>query len=517
MNTNDFIWSIQQAAIFGWVENPQPDRRVLAVIARAGTGKTTTIIEAIRRAPERSIDACAFNKEIAAELRKRLAGSPAQAMTLHSLGNSAVKRRWGYVKTDNLRGVRLARIAVGDDAPESVVSLVAEIVSKTKGVLPHADTLADIAKIMFRFGLLPDREMAKDGWDETRIGDAVLATLRAAKRKGTGGERQGVWGRSSGIACIDFDDMVWLPVVLGLPVGPFDLVVIDEAQDMSPTQIALAEMATAKGGRRIYVGDPMQAIYEWRGADAGVLDRIVADGADVLPLTVTRRCGKSIVALAKTIVPDFEAAPDAHEGEVCEGKIDPAKLVPGDAVVSRKNAPLAPLCLSLLRRGVRARIEGKDIGGGLVRMIERARGRGRNAAQDLDELLRRLRERHARDVEKLLAAAAAKGDRTGASVEDRIGNLTDSVETIAALAEECNTITALIDMLYNLFDNTAESPTPCVTLTSVHKSKGREWNTVYVLADTLRSGGEESRIAYVAYTRAKNRLVLARGVERAAE
>ena len=113
----------------------------------------------------------------------------------------------------------------------------------------------------------------------------------------------------------------------------------------------------------------------------------------------------------------------------------------------------------------------------------------------------------------LLAAAAAKGDRTGASVEDRIGNLTDSVETIAALAEECNTITSLIDMLYNLFDNTAESPTPCVTLTSVHKSKGREWSTVYVLADTLRSGGEESRIAYVAYTRAKNRLVLARGVD----
>lgn len=505
MNTTDFIWSLQQAAIFGWVENPQPDRRVLAVIARAGCGKTTTAVEAIRRAPERSIVACAFNKEIAAELTKRLAGSPAQAMTLHSLGNSAVKRRWGYVKTDKLRGVRLARVAVGDDAPESVVSLVAEIVSKAKGVCPFA-RFDDIAEVMIRFGLLPDREMAKDGWDEPRLADAALAVMVSAKKRGTGGERPNV-------VCIDFDDMVWLPVVLGLPVGPFDLVVIDEAQDMSPTQIALAEMATAKGGRRIYVGDPMQAIYEWRGADAGVLDRIVADGADVLPLTVTRRCGRAIVELAKTLVPDFEAAPDAHEGEVCEGKIDPAKLVPGDAVVSRKNAPLAPLCLSLLRRGVRARIEGKDIGGGLVRMIERARGRGRNAAQDLDELLRRLRERHARDVEKLLAAAAAKGDRTGASVEDRIGNLTDSVETIAALAEECNTITSLIDMLYNLFDNTAESPTPCVTLTSVHKSKGREWSTVYVLADTLRSGGEESRIAYVAYTRAKNRLVLARGVE----
>jgi DNA helicase-2/ATP-dependent DNA helicase PcrA len=69
---------------------------------------------------------------------------------------------------------------------------------------------------------------------------------------------------------VDFDDMTYLPVRLGLARATYDLTVVDEAQDMSPTQILLAQALTVNTGRMVYVGDSEQAIYSWRGADVNV-------------------------------------------------------------------------------------------------------------------------------------------------------------------------------------------------------------------------------------------------------
>src|SRR5207249_57292 len=64
------------------------------VRARAGTGKTTTIIEGVNRAPEQSILLCAFNKKIAEELNRQLNNPRAEAKTLHSLGLQMIRREW---------------------------------------------------------------------------------------------------------------------------------------------------------------------------------------------------------------------------------------------------------------------------------------------------------------------------------------------------------------------------------------------------------------------------------------
>lgn len=77
-------WSDQQESIFEWF---QSGRGNLVVRARAGTGKTTTIIEGIKRARERNILLAAFNKSI--ELAAKL-GSAGRAKTLHGL----VMRVW---------------------------------------------------------------------------------------------------------------------------------------------------------------------------------------------------------------------------------------------------------------------------------------------------------------------------------------------------------------------------------------------------------------------------------------
>jgi hypothetical protein len=87
-------WSGQQTAIFDWFENGEGN---LVVRARAGTGKTTTILEAITYAPEQTILLAAFNKKIAEELKSKLKNPRAEAKTLHSLGFGFVLRNWNGV------------------------------------------------------------------------------------------------------------------------------------------------------------------------------------------------------------------------------------------------------------------------------------------------------------------------------------------------------------------------------------------------------------------------------------
>ena len=51
-------WDVQQGRIFAWFESGSGN---LIVRARAGTGKTTTIIEGAQRAPETRILLADFN------------------------------------------------------------------------------------------------------------------------------------------------------------------------------------------------------------------------------------------------------------------------------------------------------------------------------------------------------------------------------------------------------------------------------------------------------------------------
>jgi hypothetical protein len=59
----------------------------------------------------------------------------------------------------------------------------------------------------------------------------------------------------------DFDDQLFMPLYYDLPVTQFDMVHVDESQDLNPSQM---ELITKASNRIFIVGDKYQAIYGFR-------------------------------------------------------------------------------------------------------------------------------------------------------------------------------------------------------------------------------------------------------------
>lgn len=481
-------WSEQQQAIFGMFKSGKGN---VVVRARAGTGKTTTILEGISYAPEEKILLAAFNKKIAEELKLKLRNPKAEAKTLHSIGFGFVLRNWSGVQLDDDRGERLARQALGPQAPDMMVNLVKRLAAKGKNMCPFP-TEGQMTDIAYAFDLDPDEQWEDDGWTVEAI---VIGAMKAMELAATSRDRT-----------IDFDDMIFIPVRNKWVRGRYDLVVIDEAQDMNAAQLLLARGVCKPTGRIFVVGDDRQAIYGFRGADSNSIDRLKTElKADELGLTITYRCPRKVVAHAQNLVPDYQAAPSAPEGEIAS--VDFEKLHEmvdrGNFVLSRKNAPLAKVCLRLLRHGKRAMIEGKDLGNGLISITKKVKGKS------IPDFLARLTKWEERQTVRLRATGKK-------SAEAKIELVRDQAETLRALAEGMAGLQELQTRINSLFTETPGGKADYVICSSVHKSKGLESDTVFVLAETLYPGGrrdlEEQNIEYVAVTRAKRKMVWVNGI-----
>jgi superfamily I DNA/RNA helicase len=205
------------------------------------------------------------------------------------------------------------------------------------------------------------------------------------------------------------------------------------------------------------------------------------------------------VELAQQDVPDYRAADGNAEGVVAncsEGQML-AQVEAGDAILSRVNAPLMPLCLALLRKGVPAMIEGRDVGKQLAGIVSKFRAR---SVPHLFQKLAAWRGRMQARFSKLSPAEA----------EQKLALVEDQADTIKAIAEGAASVQEVLERLESMFKD-SEREGPMVVLSSVHKAKGLEWDRVFMLRDTFkrRPGVEEENIHYVAVTRAKRELYLA--------
>lgn len=475
-------WSQYQQNVFSFVEAGRGNAVVEAV---AGSGKTTTIVEALQRVnnARRTSIFLAFNKSIATELKAR----GVNARTFHSLTYSVVTRfkEARDVTMDKLRKLITANLT-GED-----VMLYGTFITRLVGLGRQAGIgclVEDTQAAWLDLVRYHDLELENDNAD---LGTALdLASKLLA------------WSNASPL--VDFDDMLYLPVKEGLTLPKFDFVFVDEAQDTNAIQRAILRKIMGPNSRLIAVGDPAQAIYGFRGADSNSLG-LIADEFNCarLPLTVSYRCPQAVINFAHQWVDHIEAAPAAPQGEVraMGTEWEPKVFQANDLVVCRTTKPLVVLGYQLMRARKPVYIMGKDIGDGLKALVEKMK------ARNIDFLAEKLEAWATREAEKALAA---QQDAKAEAVQDKADAV---LFLIDALDENHRTIPELLRLIDSLFSNKAEA----TVLATIHKAKGLEADTVFWLNSSMCPAKwakqdwqqqQERNLCYVATTRAKQVLVL---------
>lgn len=472
-----FTPSKYQSAIFSWIANNEGKN--LVVEALAGSGKTTTGVQSLKLVDcnERSVFV-AFNKHIATELQTKLPQS-VEVRTYHALGFGILHSAMGKIEVDADKVEKILERILSKYQYRYLYSAVKKLVSLVKGSMLEPDdfTLTDLSEY---YGI----DLNGNSY---LVFDAVRKIIQISQYE---------------TKSIDFDDMCWLPVKLGIASPVYDFLFVDELQDTNPTQTVLVLSVIKPDGRVVGVGDRYQSIYAFRGADSNAMPKFIERlHADVLPLSITYRNPLSVVNLVKEKFPTLglEARPNAPDGEVRTIDYDKAiqEFNPGDMILCRVNADLVRPCFDLIRQGVKAIIRGRDIGQNLQSLIKRMK------ADDIYSLMENLKDYYEVESGKLMSA----------DKNTQLQLLTDKVETLYALADGCKTVGEVTDKINLVFSDDKAS----VTFSSIHKAKGLEAENVFILRPDLLphpmakkdwERQQENNLEYVAYTRTLNKLTL---------
>jgi DNA helicase-2/ATP-dependent DNA helicase PcrA len=492
---NIFTPSPQQSAFFTWITN---DTGSCVLEAVAGAGKTTTLIKALELMIG-NIFFGAYNKKIAEEIQARAPQKQGLFIsTMHAAGFKAWRRAAGnvVVNADKCRSIfRGASEKYPEYAPFEgpVLQLVSLAKQAAVGITKPAAERSTWADIIDHFDI---ECMDEDsGVDNTEL---IIRLARKTLERSV----------ATDTVVVDFDDMIYAPLVHNVKMFQHDWVLIDEAQDTNESRRLLALRMLKPGGRLVAVGDRHQAIYGFTGADSDSLDLIArAVNAKQLPLNITYRCPKAVVKYAQQWVGHIYAADDAPEGLVTHADISTlaGTAKPGDAILCRFNAPLIEYVYSFIAAGVPARVEGREIGNGLKTLARRWK------ISKLTTLLEKLDTYKEREVAKAVAKEQAS---KAAAVEDKVNCLKVIINRVLQNDPNCQTpvdrVCAEIDSIFSE-DGSAE----VVLFSSIHKSKGREWHRVIWLqtgpspwARMAWEQEQETNLNYVAATRAKHELVL---------
>ncbi|MEO5899543.1 MAG: ATP-dependent helicase, partial [Ilumatobacteraceae bacterium] len=265
----------------------------LAIIAAAGSGKTTVLIRRIAHriltgdAEPKHTLALTFTRDAAGELKRRLRRldlrDPIEAGTFHSVALRLLRDR-ALTRHETMPQIATDRIR-----------LMRECMTELRLDVPPFQALADVDWARARLVDAADyeaacrRERRRSTVPVSKLTDVAAAYERLKKRRGV----------------IDFDDLLERTLgamrsdpVFAEAVGwRFRHFYVDEAQDLNPLQHALLE--SWRNGRPdiCLVGDPRQAIYGWNGADHTTLAEVEVryPGVTVLTLTTNYRCTPQVV------------------------------------------------------------------------------------------------------------------------------------------------------------------------------------------------------------------------------
>ena len=459
----------EQIAIYEEIENTQNH---VVINAGAGTGKTTTIVESANRI-NCNAAFLAFNKSIATELGNKLP-SNVEAKTFHAFGFAALRNAGIKTKVNNRKSHQVIQELLGKDYYTAPLS---KLISLVKGSLVDGKDVKSIRRLIDEYNISFESHREEE--------QAILAIPSVLTLMKTQTHH------------IDFDDMVWLPIVNNYSLPTYDMVFVDEAQDFNEVQRELI-LRVVNGGRCIIVGDKNQAIYGFRGADSNSIAMFVKrlEQSDrqitQLPLSISWRCPKEVVKEANRYVAQFSCPETAIQGAVFEN----AQFNPQaeDMVLCRYNAPLVSAFYDLISEGKSAYILGRDMTKGLIKAVQKITKNNHMGVEEFRQLF-------LQDFE-FTYAKLVKDDKLNQAYA-----LEDKKDCILIFTHKATTVGGIIEEIKRVFDGNDNGE---IMLSTVHKAKGLEANNVYILATERmphpKGNLEENNICYVAITRAKKNL-----------
>lgn len=459
----------EQSAI---IEAAKTTRDNLIITARAGAAKTTTL-EMIAASLNQPMLCLAFNKSIATAMKERLPAR-CECKTLNALGHRAWMDHTGKRLTldGQKRGAILRDLIKEERNQEKQAEL-------WKGYRDMLDAVGALAANGYHPPFPGARPLVSRG-DLSLPVNFTAAEEELVYRTADEAARQALSGH------IDFDDQILMPTIYHASFPRLPLTLIDEAQDLSPlNQEMLAQIV---GNRRlIAVGDPAQAIYGFRGADADSMTNLQRRfDMTEMTLTISFRCARSIIESVWWRCPDMRWPDWAEAGSV--EHIDTWTLddIPNPAtVLCRNNAPLFRLAMLMLRNGYRPELAGNDLAKTLIKDMKALSGGKKSDPQMPQEAALRALAQWKKEKERRHRGAVWVTDKA------EIMHMFLSAEP--TLGRACARAEALF-----------KSSGP-VKLMTVHKAKGLEWPAVHILnEDLFRNEGQDPNLRYVAATRAKS-------------
>lgn len=519
--------SREQEALVSWLLEEKGHAVIHAV---AGSGKTTTLRMLSAYAKGAGLEKMlylAFNRTLAESMGSKLPAS-ARVTTIHAFALHALRvhlDRFDEGILDERKYTKILRAWRGDgDHPfgKSLIGLEQNLLrfEKLPDTLPHRRrayrtiegkilslwhfaritlTPIDVASLC---EMIRRYELELWKWEA----EAYFPFLRVFAAEGKARMRES----------LDFDDMLYFAASEEVAIPHrYDLVLVDEAQDLSNAQRAIVLRSVAPQGRLVAVGDPRQAIYLFAGANAASFEAIQSElQAKEFSLPTCYRCPPNHLELVHSIVPQIRAVEGRLPGEI-RRQASVGEMVgqvqAGDLIVCRLVAPLVEALFLLLQRGIAARLRGRDVASQLMAVLETlavwVAEEGKTWEEGRERALGRwlaLKEESCRKELRLLAEEE----------HPRLLALQDKAHTLRAFFQstKTTTATALVNEMDLLFADEAAA----VWLSSVHRAKGLEAERVFVLYPGLLplscQGEEQERqewnLRYVALTRAKSSLFL---------
>jgi superfamily I DNA/RNA helicase/RecB family exonuclease len=351
--------------------------RLMRVLAGPGTGKTTSLVEAVvervdrRGVPVEDILLLTFSRAAAGQLRDRVTArlqrtvSEPVARTFHSYAFGIVRQ---------------AAVLAGDPPPR---------------LLSGSEQDVTLRELMA--GRLEDR---RDDWPADLLAatttraftDELRELLMRAIERDISAEQLAGYGRRHGrpdwVVAADILDEYLAVTSLKAP-GAFDAaeliqrakavllasprlladerrrrrrIFVDEFQDTDPSQIALLRLVAAEADEVIVIGDPDQAIYAFRGAEQNAMNEVeglldATPGASArslfdpqcqtVSLSICRRSGPVLLAGSRRIAARLGGGTVRHRRLVAAADGAPGQI--GVGVFSSVSAEAAHLATALRR------------------------------------------------------------------------------------------------------------------------------------------------------------------------